>query len=305
MRCWSIGTRRGGSWSRKGGGCLVAIVIMAGAATACSWPQAAVTELVEARRLASDLHVQFTRAADASNRAVMADTDSGAAAAADEAKAARGAAERNADTLRSLLQSLGYRDDMRDLEGFTRRFEEYRRIDDEILPLSVENTNVKAQRLSFGAAQEAAEAFRVALDHAVEPRDGGTVWHGQALAALAMNAVLRVQVLQAPHIAEADLAAMTRMEQKMADSEKVARSALRDLAGILPASASSQLKEATAALDRFASINKELVVLSRRNSDVRSLALSLGRKRTVTAECEAQLATLDDAIAKHEFTATR
>ena len=263
------------------------------------------TDLVEARRLASDLHVQFTRAADASNRAVMSDTDTGAAAAADEAKAARAAVERNADTLRSLLQSLGYRDDTRVLEGFTRRFEEYRRIDEEILPLSVENTNVKAQRLSFGAGQQAAEAFRVALDHAVEQRAGGNVWHGRALAALAMNNVLRVQVLQAPHIAEADLAAMTRMEQEMVASERVARSALRALAGILPASTSSQLTEATAALDRFASINKELIVLSRRNSDVHSLALSLGRKRTVTAECEAQLATLEEAIAKHEFTATR
>ena len=60
----------------------------------------------------------------------------------------------------------------------------------------------------------------MALDHAVEQRAGGNVWHGRALAALAMNAVLRVQVLQAPHIAEGDLAAMTRMEQEMAASER-------------------------------------------------------------------------------------
>lgn len=47
------------------------------------------------------------------------------------------------------------------------------------------------------------------------------------------------------------------------------------------------------------------VKLSRRNSDVRSLALSLGRKRTVMAVCEDQLRTLDDALAKHQFTAAR
>ena len=40
------------------------------------------TGLVESRRLAADLRLQFTRAADLSNRAVMADSDEGARAAA-------------------------------------------------------------------------------------------------------------------------------------------------------------------------------------------------------------------------------
>jgi hypothetical protein len=52
-------------------------------------------------------------------------------------------------------------------------------------------------------------------------------------------------------------------------------------------------------------INDELIVLSRRNSNVRSLALSLGRKRVVTADCEDRLRALEQALATHEFTATR
>ncbi len=52
-------------------------------------------------------------------------------------------------------------------------------------------------------------------------------------------------------------------------------------------------------------INDEIVTLSRRNSNVRSLALSLGRKRTVTAECADDLRALEQALAKHEFSATR
>ena len=48
-------------------------------------------------------------------------------------------------------------------------------------------------------------------------------------------------------------------------------------------------------------IHKEIITLSRRNSDVRSL----GKKRTMTAECEAHLQALEQALAKHEFTATR
>ena len=51
--------------------------------------------------------------------------------------------------------------------------------------------------------------------------------------------------------------------------------------------------------------NAEIVALSRRNSNVRSLALSLGKKRTVTAECDESLQALEDALARHHFAATR
>ena len=70
-----------------------------------------------------------------------------------------------------------------------------------------------------------------------------------------------------------------------------------------PSTPSAQLDAASAAPDRFLSIHKEIIALSRRNSDVRSLAL--GDKRQVTADCEAHLQTLDEALANHEFTATR
>jgi len=46
-------------------------------------------------------------------------------------------------------------------------------------------------------------------------------------------------------------------------------------------------------------------VLSRRNSNVRSLALSLGQKRTLTARCEETLGALQDALAKRGFGGTR
>jgi hypothetical protein len=56
---------------------------------------------------------------------------------------------------------LRYQDD------FAARFEEYQRVNDEILPLAVENTNPKAQRLSVGPSREAAQAFHVALEQAI------------------------------------------------------------------------------------------------------------------------------------------
>ena len=272
----------------------------------CVGPQAQLTGVIEARRLESQIHVEFTKASDAANRAVMSDTDEASSAAAEEARRARQTVERDVQALQSVLMSLGYSADLEALEGFTSRFDEYRRVDDEILALAVENSNLKAQRLSFGPAQEAAETFRASLDAAV--RAANTVKGSccaEALAARARTGVLEIQVLQAPHIAEPDGAAMTRMEAQMTASAEAARRALGQLNRDLGAAAGTRLAAAAAALDRFMATNQEILTLSRRNSDVRSLALSLGRKRTLTAECEDRLRALEEALDKHEFTATR
>ena len=133
----------------------------------------------------------------------MATSEDTSASAVAESKRARDVVDRNIAALKPLLESLGYRDDLRYLDGFTTRFEEYKRLDDEIVTLAVEGTNVKAQRLSFGPAQQAADAFRKALEaaasHATSNKD-----RVDALAGKARAAVLEIQVMHAPHIAEPD-----------------------------------------------------------------------------------------------------
>ena len=284
--------------------CVVAITL--GTAAGCGdGSRLVLTQHVEARRLASDLRVQFSKAADASNRAVMAVTDEASRAAAGEAEQATQSAERDVEALQRILQALAYRDDIRHLDAFKACFVGYRALDADILPLAVENTNIKAQRLSFGPAPDAANAFRQSLEAAARSIASKNTCCVEALVAKATAALLDVQVAQARHIAESDEAAMSRMEAEMAASEAAARKPVDTLKGLLPSAAGPQLAAATAALDQFQTINAELVKLSRRNSNVRSLALSLGRKRTVTAECDDMLHALDDALAKHDFTATR
>jgi hypothetical protein len=258
---------------------------------------------MDARRLAADMHVQFTKSAEAANRAVMAGTDDAAAAAAKEAEQAAEIAQRDIEQLEPILQSLTYADETTHLSAFKMLFAEFRTLDREILPLATENTNLKAQRLSFGAARDAVAEFRTALDAATNTAPANSAARVEALAA--QNAVLGIVALHAPHIAEAEDAAMSRMESDMAASDTAARAALAALARLLPASAAGSLTSATSALDRFLKTNAEIVSLSRRNSNVRSLALSLGRKRMVTAICDDHLRALEESLAKHRFTATR
>jgi hypothetical protein len=260
--------------------------------------------LVEARRLAADLQIEFTRAADAANRAVMADTDETSVAYAREATAALDAVQKNADSLTAVLTESGFSQEADQLREFRTRFAEYRTLDRTILDLAVENTNLKAQRLSFGEARKAADAFQDALN-TVASANVRDPWRVKALASTALARVRQIEALQAPHIAEADDAAMTALETQMTTAANEARRALDDLnEGTTPASRPG-LAAARTELDRFMQLNAQIVTLSRRNTNVRSLALSLNQKRMAAAACEASLQTLRDALARRTFAGTR
>ena len=123
-------------------------------------------------------------------------------------------------------------------------------------------------------------------------------WRAKALAATAVAAVREIQVLQAPHIAESDESAMTRIEKRDGNGGGGSpRRAWRTLKTRDQPASRPQLDAATAALDRFMGSTLKIIELSRRNTNVRSLALALGQKRTLTAACEDRLRALQDALA--------
>ncbi len=265
----------------------------------------AFTQLGEARRLADDLRVELAKTSNASDRAVMADTDEESVAFAREAEKASGAIVLDAATLSARLSNLGYPAESHALEDFNGQFAEYRKVDRDVLDLAVQNTNLKAQRLSFGPVREAADQLHDALaaaTAAAAPKDRCRV---DGLVARAEMAVREIQILQAPHIAEADDVAMARIEKEMADRQATARDALKLLGWGASPAMTRQLDAAKAAQGRFDKLSAELVALSRRNSNVRSLALALRRTPTLVAACDGSLAQLQDALAKKGFSGTR
>jgi len=270
----------------------IALAVSIGAAANCGDVNAALAQLSEARALSADLLLQFTSTADAANRAVMADTDQASVTFAHEAERATAAAQKDVAALTPILQTLGYGDETRLLNQFSSRFADYRALDRRILDLAVENTNLKAQRMAFGPAQDAANAFRDALE-ALTPAPGKDAFQVEAIGAAATLTVREIQVLQAPHIADADEAVMTR------------RQALASLRPLVSAASRHRLDAAAVALMTFNDLNAQIISLSRRNTNVRSLALSLDQKRTLTASCEDSLHALQNALAKRGYTGIR
>jgi hypothetical protein len=276
------------------------VVFVALAAMACRTDPPLV-QVAQARDRSADLAVQFITAADAANKAIMAETDEASARFVREAEAAKQTVRSDIESLQPVLLDLHYTRESELLRAFAAQFEDYSKLDDQILVLATENTNRKAQRLSFGPGFTEADAFRDAID-ALAGAAGADAWRVKALAATAIAAVREIQALQAPHIAEAGEAAMTEMEKRMAAAEASARGALRELAPLVGA---PRLAAANAAFDRFLKAHAEITALSRRNTNVRSLALALNEKGKLTGACEESLSELREALAKRGFSATR
>jgi hypothetical protein len=291
-------------WDRRFFGlCLVAG--LAAAAPGCreDWSPP-IERLTDARRLAADLRLHFTQAVDASNRAVMADTDEASTELASEAERAKKTVRSDVEALASRLRGGGFEEETRSLEEFVRRFAAYEALDRTVLELAVEHSNHKAQRFSFGPLREAASAMRTALDAVVKAAKAKTSCQVASLVATAELAVADIQVLDAPHIAEADDAVMTKLEGQMAVLERSARAALSALAAVAEPSAQADVAAASAALDRFAATHAGLIVLSRKNTNVHSLTLSF-KKRPLATDCDVSLAVLSDGLARRRLAAAR
>ena len=142
----------------------IGLAVMVFCQAGCAQPPGtALEQLVEARSLTGRLLLGMARAGEASNRAVMSGSDEASTTAANDARQALTMAERDAASLGSLLRNLRYDREQDLLTEFMQRFGQYRKLNDTILGLAVQNTNLKAQQLSFGPAQDAARSFASAV----------------------------------------------------------------------------------------------------------------------------------------------
>jgi hypothetical protein len=123
----------------------------------------------------------------------------------------------------------------------------------------------------------------------------------KAVAATAVAAVREIQALQAPHIAEAQDASMAQLEARMSAAETVARDGLAALRPLVQPASQPRVAAAGAALGTFMNLNAQIIALSRRNTNVRSLALSLDQKRQLQGPCEDALRALQAALDKHGY----
>lgn len=256
--------------------------------------------------LVAAMLVNLQASSEAEKSAVMAETDEASQTYASEAQQKTVVVEEARRELSGLIEGKGPAEEEKLLSEFNAAWTAYQELDREILALAVENTNLKAVKLSLGPAADALTRFDSALQQiaaaATTNPDGA---EASKAAFQAVVAAHKIHALEGPHIAESTDAEMDRIEGEMTALDKQVSAALETLSKLPGAEQQAELAQAQAAYQEFQKVQTQILELSRRNSNVRSLALSLGKKRMATASCTEALSALQKSIRSEKSSATR
>jgi hypothetical protein len=266
----------------------------------------ALEDLARRGQLVSDIQVHLLATTDAQKAAVMADTDRTSQDFADEARKEAAVVETKRGELGKLILAANRPGEVKPFGELSACWKRYQQVDDLVLDLAVQNTNQKAQRLSFAPATDALDRMQAALEK-LETAAGSSA-RGAATtgaACRAVTAALQIHVLESRHIAEPRDEVMDQIEARMKELDAQVEGGFADLAKITGAAGLPDLEAARTAYADFQELNAQILKLSRQNSNVRSLAISLGQARNTAAECQADLGALQQAIASQKFEATR
>ncbi len=250
-------------------------------------------EIVEQMRLA------LASASEAEKSAVLATTDQDSQAFADQARGQIAAVERERQELARVLQTGGTKAERDLLAQFSEAFAEFQRIDKDLLDMAVQNTNLKAYALAFGPAAEVLREMDAALSRIVTQEANSTSGDATRVIQLADDArirALRIQTLLPPHIAEESDQKMDELEARMAEEDLAIRKDIEGLASLLKPGGNSEVETAMSRYARFSEIKAQIIRLSRENTNVRSVAVSLNQKRKAMLMCQDALAALKQAI---------
>ena len=262
--------------------------------------------MLKKTEIISRMRASLLTSVDAEKSAVMADTDEASRAFADQSRQAADAVDRDRRELGLLVEKDHTEREIELLREFDGCWAESRKIDQVLLELAVENTNIKAANLSFGEGSLALERYEQALmglkrnepSSRTENQIAELVWN-------ALTAGLKIHYLHAPHIAAANDDQMDTIEAEIRQQNEVIISSLSKLKRLVPQEKQATLREAEAAYGELARVTAEVIDLSRQNTNIKSFELSLGRKRKVSAQCDEILIKLEEGVRSKAFTGTR
>jgi hypothetical protein len=247
--------------------------------------------------LVSKMRINLLEANTAEKNAVLAMTDEESEAFAVEARQATDSVEKNRKEFESIIQQGKYSKEIELVNEFNICWSQYRKLDETILGLAVQNTNLKAQKISSTQCAQEIQNFEESMNRIIQ-RDNKNNQCSEAVipAYEALTASLKIFALHKPHIEEADDKQMDNIEQSINSYDKSAKKALDTLSGIAALRDNPDLKNAQTAYDQFMKLTSEVLRLSRLNTNIRSTELSLGKLRLISSQCQEILTTLQGTV---------
>ena len=262
--------------------------------------------ITEKKELLAQMRIHLLQSVEMEKNAVMALTDEESQEFAGQSLIASATVDQSLKTLRSRIDTGPLQEEKKLVEEFSTCWTEFRKLDQIILELAVQNTNLHAASLSREKGDAAMQRFERAIEVMIQLY-AGTPNEGRVTRLLchAMTAGLKMYNLHSPHIAEASDEKMDRIEAQMQAEENEVAKSLEALTGIIDEEHRDSALQAKTAFADFMAVTSEVIKLSRQNSNIKSLELSLGKKRKLTAQCDEILATFQETVQSRTFKATR
>ncbi|MCX5869282.1 MAG: MCP four helix bundle domain-containing protein [Deltaproteobacteria bacterium] len=256
--------------------------------------------LMKKSEIVSQIRINLHKSVEMEKNAVMAITDKESQEFADQSLAASAAVEQNLTRLRSLIDAVPLKDEKKLDSEFNTCWTELRKLDQVILELAVQNTNLKAASLSREKGAETMRQFEHALEELMHSY-AGTPNEGRitSLSFHAITAGLKMYNLHSSHIAEASDEKMDQIETQIKAEENEVAKSLDGLAEIVGEESENLLLQAKMDFSEFNEVTAKVIKLSRQNSNIKSLELSLGRKRKIAAQCDEILTTFQETVQKN------
>lgn len=258
------------------------------------------------RETVAGMRTSLLESINAEKSALIAEGESESRAFADQARASSQAFSRGRGELEKLVDggSVPHEKELLgELDSFWREFQE---IQNDILNLDIEGTNLKALDLSAIKGLAAVKRFEAVMTDLAKAKVAtGDCGQVSRLTSDALVALMKIEYLHSPHIHAVTDAEMGQIEKTMREQDAIVQNALASLGEVVGAAGRGKVDEATQVYVEFAAVTDEVIKLSRANTNVRSLALSMGRERVVAAKCNEILASLQEALKAKGFKATR
>lgn len=257
--------------------------------------------LQQKQQLIASVRAGLLLAVDQEKNALLSPSQAEARQFLDSARDGMAAVKRDMGKLTQLVEETDSEKEMTALGTVAVDFKEMAEVDASLRGLAGRNTNLRAAQLSRTEGALAVSRLQQALTPIIDAPD----CRAGRDALRIVTAALSVLSLHAQHIDEKTAAGMDGLEAAMNRQHARAEAAFDELAGLADPGVVAALPPAKAAYADFWRVTQEVLTLSRENTNIEAVALSMGKKRLVTAKALADLDALQAVVAEKEFTATR
>ena len=249
------------------------------------------------QEILSQIRINVLKSSELEKEAVMALTDEESKTFANQSSVASSEVEQNLKRLHTIIDGSSLQNEKKLIVEFDGCWTDLRKLDQTILELAVQNTNLKAAALSREKGGEAIGRFEHALGQ-IDQYSTHTSKEVQIEKSIcrAITDSLTIYNLHSPHIAEANDEKMDQIEAQIKSKKNEVIMSLAQLSEFTGEESKESLLQAKAAFSDFMNVTATVIKLSRQNSNIKSLEISLGQKRKVTAQCDEVLSAFQEAV---------